>query len=72
VVYNPQRVDTAAMLAAIQKVGFAGSIVEKGSEDALAPNVKLDVPELAEKLRTVFQTASSERRLVLIDIHGPG
>ena len=69
--YDPNRVEIAAMLTAIEGEGFSGKVVDEIIEPETA-KVTLDLTKLPEDLQLLFAAADVESRLVLIDIHGPG
>ena len=69
--YNPNEVEVAAMLTAVEGEGFSGKVVDEIIEVATAA-VTLELTTLPEDLQQLFSKAKDENRLVLIDIHGPG
>lgn len=70
--YRPDVVTIAAMLAAIDDVGFKGKLFEPTETTGQTAVVQLDLSSLPERLKDAFDRATTEKRLVLIDIHGPG
>ncbi|MCF6228164.1 MAG: hypothetical protein L3J82_05790 [Planctomycetes bacterium] len=72
VVYDPKLTSTDDMLAVIKKEGFKGKVVERTDDIEEVKAVTIDLATVGKKLKTIFDKAAAEGKLVLVDIHGPG
>lgn len=72
VVYDPKLTSIDDMLAVIEKEGFEGKVVERTGDIEESKAVTIDLATIGEKLKTIFDKAAAEGKLVLVDIHGPG
>jgi len=59
------------MLDAIHRAGFTGKLVDIPNDSDQANKVVIDVEQLPNPIRETFRRAAKEKRLVLIDLHGP-
>lgn len=60
----------AALLRAIESAGYRGEVVKRTV--ASRPRATWSIKELPPDLQELFAQAGTERKLVLIDVHGPG
>lgn len=60
------------MLDAIHRAGFSGKIVDAPDNRDQVNKLLIDLEQLPSPLRETFGRAAKEKRLVLIDLHGPG